>query len=263
MPFHNTVNFGTAFRPSNLIINRQMHSTSVAMAPAIVRESPTPQSQFQRFESPRPHAKQPPLVPLTYSHGSKQLFAMQEYVGKIGWAMQNRQLAQSPQRVILESGMPHKISFDKGHTSAFTKGSGYFSHHVDTRYGIDLDAFQSLDMRTMRQLVKQRVWNQQRHLKNMYLNNSKTIQQESSKEREQNSSTIQAQANSVLSGNKRRNSQNKLRDPFSQTPLTNGSNTIDGNTNDETGSSPMNHTDTAFDSKFTGGFSVSNRLPEG
>jgi hypothetical protein len=67
---------------------------------------------------------------------------------------------------------------------------------------------------------------------------------------------------------KRRNSQNKLRDPFSQTPLTNGSNTLDGNTltndydtNKETGSSPHTNFDTGFDSKFTGGFSISNRLP--
>lgn len=72
-----------------------------------------------------------------------------------------------------------------------------------------------------------------------------------------------AQTNSMLATSKRRNSQNKLRDPFSQTPLTNGSNTYEGNTNEDTGSSPLNQTDTAFDSKFTGGFSITNRLPEG
>lgn len=67
----------------------------------------------------------------------------------------------------------------------------------------------------------------------------------------------------MLATSKRRNSQNKLRDPFSQTSITNGSNTFDGNTNEDTGSSPLNQTDTAFDSKFTGGFSIANRLPEG
>jgi hypothetical protein len=79
---------------------------------------------------------------------------MQEYVGKIGWAMQNRHLAQSPPRIILETGMPHKVHIDKHYLNAFTKGTGLFSNHVDTKFGIVLDAFQSLDMRTMRQLIK-------------------------------------------------------------------------------------------------------------
>jgi len=103
--------------------------------------------------------KPKPLVPICYSHTNKQDFAMQDYVGKIGWAMQNRLLAQSPKRVVLDES-PHKASFDRGHCNTFVKNTGFFSSHVDTKYGIDLQAFQTLDIRTLRQLVKQRVWNQ-------------------------------------------------------------------------------------------------------
>ena len=56
--------------------------------------------------------------------------------------------------------MPHKTSFDRGATQEFTKQTGFFSHHTDKKYGIDLNTFQSLDIRTLRQIVKQRVWNQ-------------------------------------------------------------------------------------------------------
>lgn len=85
--------------------------------------------------------------------------------------MDNRELAVPPQRHILDV-MPHKQSFDRERCNSFTKNSGHFSHHVDTKYGINLDAFQSLDMRTMRQLVKQRVWNHSNKLKHIYLNNA-------------------------------------------------------------------------------------------
>jgi hypothetical protein len=82
--------------------------------------------------------------------------------------MQNKRIAQSPKRVVLEN-TAHVGSFDRGRSNTFTKGTGYFSHHVDGRIGVDLEVFQCLDMRTLRQLIKQRVWNEQK-LKNVYLN---------------------------------------------------------------------------------------------
>jgi hypothetical protein len=63
--------------------------------------------------------------------------------------MHNKDLAKSPPRVVIDT-MPHKVSLDRDRANNFTKNSGLFSHHVDTRFGIDLDAFQALDMRTMR-----------------------------------------------------------------------------------------------------------------
>lgn len=90
-------------------------------------------------------------------------------MGKIGWAMHNKRLAQAPPRQALQS-MPHKTSFDHAVTQEFTKVPGFFSHHTDTKYGIDLNTFQSLDLRTLRQIVKQRVWNQQNRMKNVFLN---------------------------------------------------------------------------------------------
>jgi hypothetical protein len=46
--------------------------------------------------------------------------------------------------------MPHKQFFDVERSNFFLKNSGQFSHHVDKKYGIDIDAFYSLDMRTLR-----------------------------------------------------------------------------------------------------------------
>jgi len=34
-----------------------------------------------------------PYVPLSYNHPSQQTFAERDFVGKIGWAMQNKQIA--------------------------------------------------------------------------------------------------------------------------------------------------------------------------
>jgi hypothetical protein len=61
-------------------------------------------------------------------------------MGKIGWGMHNRVLAQAPPRVVIEK-MPHKQSFDIGATNEFTKVSGFFSRHTDTKFGIDLATF--------------------------------------------------------------------------------------------------------------------------
>lgn len=67
--------------------------------------------------------------------------------------MSNKKIAVAPSRVVLDN-QPHKRSFDIGVTNEFTKVTGFFSRHTDTKFGIDLATFQSLDMRTMRQLVK-------------------------------------------------------------------------------------------------------------
>jgi hypothetical protein len=71
--------------------------------------------------------------------------------------MNNPALNSSPQRVVLEQ-TPHKAYFDKDRTSLFTKVGGNFSEIVDKKLGISLEAFQNLDMRSLRILVKQRVW---------------------------------------------------------------------------------------------------------
>ena len=117
-------------------ISGSRHSSSLG------RPMPLGGTEFRRY-------KPKPLVPICYSHTNKQDFAMQDYVGKIGWAMQNRQLAQSPHRVVLDE-VPHKASFDRGHCNTFIKNTGFFSSHVDAKYGIDLEAFQTLDIRTLR-----------------------------------------------------------------------------------------------------------------
>jgi len=54
--------------------------------------------------------------------------------------MHNKDLAKSPPRVVIDA-MPHKVSLDRDRANNFTKNSGHFSHHVDTRFGIDLEAF--------------------------------------------------------------------------------------------------------------------------
>jgi hypothetical protein len=98
--------------------------------------------------SPNPN-RPIPLVPLCFSQNAKHSFHEPEYFGKIGWAMEHPDLGKSPKRAVLES-MPHKSAFDNLRSNVFTKGTGYFSHHLDARYGIDLDAFQTLDIRTLR-----------------------------------------------------------------------------------------------------------------
>ena len=86
--------------------------------------------------SPNPN-RPIPLVPLCFSQNAKHSFHEPEYFGKIGWAMEHPDLGKSPKRKVLES-MPHKSAFDNLRSNVFTKGTGYFSHHLDARYGIDL-----------------------------------------------------------------------------------------------------------------------------
>lgn len=81
--------------------------------------------------------------------------------------MNNKKVAVAPSRVVLDN-MPHKQSFDIGVSNEFTKVSGFFSRHTDTKFGIDLATFQTLDMRTMRQLMKQRVWNHNSKMRHVF-----------------------------------------------------------------------------------------------
>ncbi len=91
--------------------------------------------------SPSPQNWKPkPFVPIGYSHTNKHFLTSQDYVGKIGWAMNNKRVAVAPSRVVL-GNQPHKQSFDIGATNEFTKVSGFFSKHTDTKFGIDLATF--------------------------------------------------------------------------------------------------------------------------
>jgi hypothetical protein len=76
-----------------------------------------------------------------------------EYFGKIGWGTNSPNLNVSPQRVVLEN-MPHKSHFDQERYNNFTKVNRLFSQHVDKRLGIDLDTFQTMDIRSLRMLIK-------------------------------------------------------------------------------------------------------------
>eukprot|EP00347_Sterkiella_histriomuscorum_P022061 403331820 len=92
-----------------------------------------------------------------------------DYFGKIGWGTNSPTLNISPQRVVLED-MPHKQFFDRERANVFTKMNGEFSKNVDKRLGISLEAFQNLDIRSLRILIKQKVWQQSNQMKNVFLN---------------------------------------------------------------------------------------------
>ena len=44
-----------------------------------------------------------PYVPIGYSHTNKHFLTNQDYVGKIGWAMNNKRVAIAPSRVVLSN----------------------------------------------------------------------------------------------------------------------------------------------------------------
>lgn len=82
------------------------------------------------------------------------------YFGKIGWGTNSPGLNVSPERQVIPTGMPHKQYFDKERNNMFTKVNGEFITNVDKRLGISLEAFQNLDIRSLRILIKQKVWQQ-------------------------------------------------------------------------------------------------------
>lgn len=60
-------------------------------------------SRFASYEaSPSQQNWKPkPFVPIGYSHTNKHFLTNQDYVGKIGWAMNNKKVAVAPSRVVL------------------------------------------------------------------------------------------------------------------------------------------------------------------
>ena len=66
--------------------------------------------------------------PFSYhTHTSKQEFVERDYIGKIGWGMNNPALTTNvtqPSRVVLKTGMPHKVHFDTGRTHEFLADRG-------------------------------------------------------------------------------------------------------------------------------------------
>lgn len=110
-----------------------------------------------------------PMHMKSASSGFKAPTNNQVHLGSIGWGIAD--LGVSPNRVVIDY-QPHKNHLDQERTSLFTKVDGNFSSIVDKKLGISLDAFQNLDMRSLRLLVKQRVWQQSNKMKHVYLNSS-------------------------------------------------------------------------------------------
>ncbi|CDW83239.1 UNKNOWN [Stylonychia lemnae] len=110
------------------------------------------------------------------SHSQKISFIQNEYFGKIGWGVKSPNLNSSPLRVVIDD-QPHKQFFDRERNNMFTKVQGVFSNHVDKKLGISLEAFHNLDMRSLRILIKQKVWQQQNKMKHVFLNKSQSRSQ--------------------------------------------------------------------------------------
>eukprot|EP00347_Sterkiella_histriomuscorum_P004269 403361094 len=89
-------------------------------------------------------------------------------IGQIGWGMDRSTLNESPRRIVLEN-QPHKSYFDRERYNQFLRANGNFARSIDRKTDTNYDQYQLMDMKTLRQMIKDKPNREPKRMKYLYM----------------------------------------------------------------------------------------------